>query len=223
MAEHVSLKADLYDSKYRTLGRSVPEDRWAEIVDRAQFELPRPVEDYLGGSLVPASGGMRQLNAAAAVDPVFLACLGECAVERQASQSAGFWGGLLSASYGDLGGLWERLGGDGTPGFLTYQGLLGTVGLGGGRVAALPWWMGDARHQNGVFAKGSTAALLSPASVSALARGLRGHQVLATVKHFFEESCPDPAAIPTIVEEHQRLVTFLESAVLRADWVLGWE
>ncbi|MEO7329035.1 MAG: hypothetical protein ABI193_10680 [Minicystis sp.] len=223
MAEHLTLKADLYERGYRDLPRTLPDARWRALVETAQYELDRPADAYLEGPLIPLVAGMRQLSTPAAITPVYCACLAECTVETQSSKNARFWSELLGGSQGDLGALWQVLGGDGAPGFLAYQGLLGSVGLGGGHATPLPWWMGDARHANGAFVGASTAALLSPAALKALLKAARAHGLLEIIKRHFTESAADPAAAPLVIEEHERLVVFLESALLRGDWILGRE
>jgi hypothetical protein len=224
MAEHVSLKADLYEKTYKNLARALPDEQWRTMLEGAQLELDRPLEDFTSGPLVPELGGQRQLDAPDSATPVFLACLAECTTERHVSElSPRFWTELMRASYGDLTGLWQRLGGEGAPGYRTYRGLLGTLGLGGGTVAPGPWWLGDIRHRTGAFTSATTAGLLSPAGLRALVKSARAHALLGTVKAFFEEQCPDPEAAPKIIEEHERLLAFLERAFLRGDWVLGRE
>lgn len=224
MAEHLSLKADLYERSYKDLARTLPDERWRALVDGAQYELGRPIDDYLQGPLVPVVQGQRQLSSPDAATAVFVACLAECVVERRSSPGgARPWSALLGGAQGDLSALWQALGGDGSPGFLAYQGLLGTMGLGGGHAAPLPWWMGDARHGTGAFAAASTAGLLSPAALRALLKALRAHAVLETVKGYFAESAVDLAAAPLVIDEHEQLLAFLEGALLRGDWVLGRE
>ncbi len=224
MAEHISLKADLYEQRYKDLPRALPDARWRALLETAQYELDRPADEYLEGPLIQLIAGQRQLSSPAAVTPIYCACLAECAVEQQSSKGDGrFWSELLGGSQGDLAPLWQALGGDGSPGFLAYQGLLGTMGLGGGRASALPWWMGDARHQNGAFADASNAGLLSPAALKALLKAARAHRLLEIIRDHFTVNAADPATAPLVIDEHERLVAFLESALLRGDWMLGRE
>ena len=74
MAEHLSLKADLYERSYKDLARTVPEERWRALVEGAQYELDRPIDDYLQGPLVPVVQGQRQISSPAAAGAVFAAC-----------------------------------------------------------------------------------------------------------------------------------------------------
>ena len=224
MAEHVALKADPFQQRYKDLPLTVPDDRWRAIVDLTQLDLDRPVEDYLEGPLVPLQGDQRQLQAPEAAMLVYRACLAECTAARHESGiSERFWTDFLNAAYGDLTELWRALGGEGAPGYRAYQGLLGTAGLGGGAAPSLPWWIGNKQHRGGALFGSASVGLTSPGALRGLVAALRAGTVLSIVEGFLQERSSDPAIVPRVVAEHERLASFLEEASFRADWVLGFE